>query len=51
MCKEEEKCEFEHDLKGCALKHIGKAREHISRGKFEYADVELNYVEKHLKET
>ena len=50
MCKEEDKCEFEHDVKGCALKHISKAREYISKGMFEDADVELNYVEKHLKE-
>jgi len=50
MCKEEGKCEFEHDLKGCALKHISKARDYISEDKFEDADVELNYVEKHLKE-
>ena len=50
MCKEEKKCEFEDDLKGCALKHIGEARKLISKGKFEDADVELNYTEKHLKE-
>jgi len=51
MAKEEWKCEFEHDLKGCALKHISKARDLISKGKIEEADVELSYVEKHLKET
>lgn len=51
MCKEEEKCEFEHDLKGCALKHISEARKLISKGKFEDADVVLGYAEKHLKET
>lgn len=50
MRKEEEKCEFEHDLKGCALKHISKARDLIYKGKIKDADVELNYVEKHLKE-
>ena len=50
MCKEKEKCKFEYDLKGCALKHISKAREFISKGKIEDADVELSYVEKHLKE-
>ena len=51
MCKKEERCEFEHDLKGCALKHISEARKLISKGKFEDADVELSYAEKHLKET
>lgn len=51
MCKEEEKCEFEHDVKGCSLKHISKAREFISKGRFEDADAELSYAEKHLKET
>jgi hypothetical protein len=50
MCEEEKKCEFRDDPKGCALKHISKAREYISKGEFEDADVELNYVEKHLKE-
>jgi hypothetical protein len=50
MCKEEKKCEFEHDLKGCALKHISKAREYTSKDKIEDAYVELDYVEKHLKE-
>jgi len=50
MCKEEEKCGFEDNLKGCALKHIGEARKLISQGKFEDADVELSYAEKHLKE-
>jgi len=50
LCKQEEKCEFEYDLKGCALKHLSEARKLISRGKFEDADVELIYAEKHLKE-
>jgi len=50
MCKEKEKCEFEDDLKGCVLKHIGEARKLISKGKFEETDVELSYAEKHLKE-
>ena len=50
MCKKEKKCLFEDDLKGCALKHIGEARKLISKGKFEDADVELSYAEKHLKE-
>jgi hypothetical protein len=50
MCKEEETCEFEDDLKSCALKHISEARKLISKGKSEDADVELSYAEKHLKE-
>lgn len=50
MCKEEEKCEFKDDLRGCALKHIGEARKLIPKGRFEDADVELSYAEKHLKE-
>ena len=49
MCKEEKKCDFEDDLKGCALKHISEARKLISKGKFEDADVVLSYAEKHLK--
>jgi len=51
MCKEEKKCEFKDDLKGCALKHIGEARKLISNGRLEDADAELSYVEKHLEET
>lgn len=50
MCKQEEKCEFKDDLKGCALKHIQQARKLISEGKVEDADTELSYAEKHLKE-
>jgi hypothetical protein len=50
MCKEEENCEFEDDLKGCALKHISEPRKLISNGKYEDADVALSYAEKHLKE-
>jgi hypothetical protein len=50
MCKEDEKCEFEDDLKGCALKHIGAARKLISKGEIKDADAELSYAEKHLKE-
>lgn len=51
MCKREEECEFRHDMKGCALKHITEARKLISKGRLEDADAELRYVEKHLKET
>ena len=53
MCKREgecEECEFRHDIKGCVLKHITKARKLISEGRLEDADAELRYVEKHLKE-
>ena len=50
MCKEE-KCEFKDNLKGCALKHISEARKLISKGKSEDADAQLDYAEKHLKET
>jgi hypothetical protein len=51
MCKEEVKCDFRHDLKGCALKHISEARRLISKGKYEDADLELSYAEGHLSET
>jgi hypothetical protein len=51
MCKEEAKCDFRNDLKGCALKHISEARKMISKGKFKDADVELSNAENHLKET
>jgi hypothetical protein len=49
-CKEEERCGFEHVLRSCALKHIGEACKLISKGRYEDADVELSYAEKHLKE-
>jgi len=51
MCKEEAKCKFRSDLKGCALKHMGEARKMISKGKLKDADAELSYAENHLKET
>jgi len=52
MCKDKtrEECEFKDDIKGCALKHISKARELISRGEIEAAEQELRHVEEHLKE-
>jgi hypothetical protein len=50
MCKNVKDCEFEKDLKGCALKHIDEARRLISEGKYHAADVELSRVEKHLQE-
>lgn len=50
MCKKEkEECEFEHDPKGCALEHISKARELLSKSDVEGADLELSHVEKHWK--
>jgi hypothetical protein len=51
MCeKEEVKCEFRSDLKGCALKHIREARKLLSEGKVDDADAMLSYAETHLKE-
>jgi hypothetical protein len=51
VCKEEAKCDFRNDLKGCALKHISEARKLISEGRFKEADLELGYAESHIKET
>jgi len=51
MCKEEAKCDFRNDSKGCALKHISEARKLIFEGKSEEADIELSYAERHLSET
>ena len=48
--KECRKCEFEDDLRGCALKHIGEARKLISKGDPKGADLQLSYIEKHLKQ-
>ena len=45
-----EKCKYAEDLKGCAAKHVGEARRMISKGDPEGADLQLNYLEKHLKE-
>lgn len=50
MCEEEEKCEFKDALKACSLKHVGEAPKLVSKGRFEDADAELSYAEKHLKE-
>ncbi len=50
MCKQEKECEYKNDLRGCALKHISQARTFIAKGKYEEADNELDYAEKHLKE-
>jgi hypothetical protein len=51
-CREVEcrKCEYAEDLKGCAAKHVCEARRLISKGNPEGADLQLNYLEKHLKE-
>ena len=52
VCKEVEckKCEYAESLKGCATKHVGEARGLISEGDVKGADLQLSYVEKHLKE-
>ena len=50
MCNKEDKCKLRHDLKGCALKHIGEARKLISEGKLDEAEASLSYAEKHLQE-
>jgi hypothetical protein len=51
MCKEEAKCDCRNDLKGCSLRHITEVRKLIAKGRFEEADLELSYAEKHLSET
>jgi len=51
MCKKEkEECEFKDNPKGCALEHVSKARELLSKGDTEGADLELSHIEKHWKE-
>ncbi len=48
-----EKCkkyEFEDDLRGCVLKHVGEARKPISKGDIRAADIQLGHVERHLRE-
>lgn len=52
MCRETEckKCEYAEDLKGCTAKHVGEARRLFSKGDPKGADLELSYLEKHLKE-
>lgn len=44
------RCEFQDDLRGCALKHIGEARKLISKADPKGADLQLSYVERHLRE-
>ena len=52
MCREGEckKCKYVENLKGCAAKHVGEARRLISNGDSVEADLQLSYVETHLKE-
>ena len=52
MCREIEckKCEYAGNLEGCAVKHVSKAHRLISKGDQEGADLQLSYLEKHLKE-
>ncbi len=42
-----ERCEFEDDLRGCALKHINEARKQISKDNSKGADLQLIYLERH----
>ena len=48
MCTHE--CEYTDDAKGCALKHIKKARALMAESKYQEADTMLKYAEDHLKE-
>lgn len=48
LCEKKPECEYVNDAKGCALKHISKARELLSQKKYEDADVMLDAAEKHL---
>lgn len=43
-------CEYAEDLKGCAAKHVGEARRLIAKGDQKGADLQLSYLEGHLKE-
>jgi len=43
-------CEYTDDARGCALKHIGKARDLLAETRYEDADTMLKYAEEHLKE-
>ena len=44
------KCEFETDLKGCALKHIREARKLLVKHDYEGIDHMLSSVEVHLRD-
>lgn len=50
MCKPERHCEHADDAKGCALKHIAKAREMLAESRYEEADTMLRSAEDHLKD-
>ncbi|MBU6997895.1 MAG: hypothetical protein HXS41_06640 [Theionarchaea archaeon] len=49
-CKTEGRCEHAEDARGCALKHIAKAREMLAESRYEEADVLLRAAEDHLKD-
>lgn len=49
-CKTEGHCEHAEDARGCALKHIAKAREMLAESRYEEADVLLRAAEDHLKD-
>lgn len=42
------KCEFQEDMKGCALKHIKEARKLLANGEYKGVDRQLSYIEEHL---
>ncbi len=50
MCQDELHCEHETNAKGCALKHMAKARELLAQSRYEDADTMLSRAEEHLKE-
>ena len=52
MCREIEckKCEHVGNVKDCAAKHVSEARRLISKGDQKGADLQLSYLERHLKE-
>lgn len=50
MCNQKKDCEYIDDAKGCALKHITKARELLAESKYQDADTMLQYAEQHLDE-
>jgi hypothetical protein len=50
MCQSQRECVYKNDAKGCALKHITKARQLLSEEKTAEADDMLRYAEDHLKE-
>ena len=52
MCNQTEcgKCDYNENLRGCATKHVEKARTLLAEGKVKGADRQLSYIERHLKE-